>query len=309
MGTLERLGVIPLLALAVLAWAAASAARLRCETLRPESPELKFNAPPIPAEVARPFTFGMRSAAADLVFLEAIQLYGGRRRETPEEAVRSDAALARLVNYTTDLDERFAGAYWFAGTALPRHTPDGKAYGVLAAESILEKGVRRGVPDWRIPFLLGFMESYYLGHMADAAVHVARAARLPKAPAYLGLLATRLASDAGELDTAEQMAWTMAQAAEDDEAREEWKKRLVDIQMERQLRKIEAAARRYRERTGHFPQGVAALGRAGDLERLPPEPHGGSYTLDPSTGEARSTAAPRLRVRGRYQTQAGMEVH
>jgi hypothetical protein len=310
MPSLDKHGGLFVVAAAALAWGAASFARQRCEELRPEIPEQLLNVPPIPAEVMKPFCFGMRAAAADATFLEAIQIFGARRSKTPEAQLRrEDTALTRLLDYTTDLDERFTNAYWFAGTALPRHTLDGKAYGVLAAERILSKGVRLDVPDWRLPFLLGFIESYYLGHMADAGAHVALASRMPKAPAYLGLLATRLTADAGELTNAEQMAETMAQNASSDEERETWRARMLDIQMERELRKIEVAARKYKERAGSFPPDPEALVRTGDLPSLPPEPHGGRYQLDPQTGEARSTAAMRLKVRGRSGTQSGMEVH
>ncbi len=309
MGRLVKRSGLLLFAGAALAWGAATAARGRCEALRPSVADQGLTAPPIPAEVARPFTFGMRSAAADATFIEAIQIFGARRGQTPAEALRDDAATAQLLNYTTDLDERFADGYWLAGTALPRHTIDNKAYGVLAAESILAKAVRLKVPDWRLPFMLGFIQSYYLGHMAEASANVALAASLPSAPKYLGLLATRLAADAGEMRTAEVMAETMAQSAADDDARADWARRLQEIKLERQLRRIETAARSFKERTGAWPQSLDTLVRAGGLAALPPPPDGGAYRLDPKTGEASSTGSKRLRVRGRYQTQAGMEVH
>jgi len=44
--------------------------------------------------------------------------------------------------------------------------------------------------------------------------------------------------------------------------------------------------------------------RAGDLEALPKEPHGGRYELD-RNGEPRSTSAGALRIRGRAGTTAG----
>src|SRR5205085_3743834 len=140
-----------------------------------------------------------------------------RRPKDPDDIqLRSDAALANLLTYTTELDEKFGGAYRFAGSALPRETMKGKAYGILAAEHLLEKGARERPDIWQIPFQLGFLESYYLGDMKEAGEHLALAARQPGSPAYLGLLATRVAADAGTLNTAQRLAEMMASEAQDD---------------------------------------------------------------------------------------------
>ena len=111
----------------------------------------------------------------------------------------ADRALTRLLRYAVEMDPKYRLAYRFAGMALIRHTFDGKAFNVLAAEQILKQGARERPDDWQIPFNLGFIQSYYLGHMADAAASLALAARSPNAPGYLSFLSTRLAADAGNL--------------------------------------------------------------------------------------------------------------
>ena len=103
------------------------------------------------------------------------------------------------------------------------------------------------------------------------------------------------------------MATVMSQQASEESTQQEWQKRLLDLRMERDLRGIEAAIQRYRERTGHPPASLQALVAAGDLRSIPSEPHGGRYAID-AAGEPRSTAAPRLRIRGRHGTMAGLEV-
>jgi hypothetical protein len=69
------------------------------------------------------------------------------------------------------------------------------------------------------------------------------------------------------------------------------------LHVERDLQAIEEAARRYRQARGAWPQSVQALAAAGFLSRVPREPHGGRYLIDPD-GSARSTAAERLRAYG-----------
>jgi hypothetical protein len=298
-----------LLACALLACALLAAAHRAATARRPVSAEDQLDLPALPSRVLGPLSFGLKSVVADVFFLDAIQANGARRLKDPEEKQqRQDRAMARALTTALDLDPKFEVAYRFAGYAGPRQMPDGHAYNVLAMLPLLEKGVRECPGDWRIPFLLGFYQSYYLGRMADAAQNMGIAARRPKAPEYLGLLATRLATDANELQTAERMAIAMMDESQDPDARAQWEARILDLHMERDLHALEAAAHSYRDRTGRFPQSPQALVAAGDLPAVPMEPHGGRYSID-AQGQAHSSASQRLRVRGRQGTTSGLEVH
>lgn len=298
----------PSIRLAILVAAAVAAGGFRAvgEAGRTDI-ESPADAPPLfPPEVSRPFSFGMRSLVADLTFLQAVQVHGARTANVDaKSAAADDRALARLLDYTTELDPKFCGAYRYAGSAMPRHTTDGKATDVVATERLLRRGVRDCPDDWRVPFLLGFIESFYLGHMDAAANAMAEAAKHPDAPKYVGFLATRLAADAGAVDLGEKLAMAMEAEATEDATRAAWHERILDLRMEEHLRAIQVAADRYRERTGKPPPSVAALVESGDLRAVPAEPHGGRYVIRPD-GEAASTAAPRLRVRGRAGTQSGL---
>ncbi len=298
----------PFAAVVVLAVCCALA-RARAERLSPTLAEGGFDIPAFPAEVVRPFSFGLRSMVSDLMFLQAIQVHGGRgsKMVTAQQGAREDRAMNRLLTYSTDLDPAFAGAYRFAGNAMPRQTTDGKVTNVLQAEALLSKGMRERPDDWHIPFTLGFLESYYLSRFEEAGRSFATAARLPGAPRYVGLLATRTLTEGGDLAFATQLAAAMADQATEESSQREWTERLQDLQMERDLREIEAAGARYAARTGQHAPSIAALVRAGELPGVPREPHGGFYLLGPD-GQAKSTAKERLRIRGRNGTVAALEV-
>jgi hypothetical protein len=226
---------------------------------------------------------------------------------TAQEGVRDDRAMNRLLTYAVDLDPLFAGAYRFAGNAMPRQTLDGKVTNVLQAEALLAKGVRERPDDWHLAFALGFIQSYYLARFGEAGRSFADAARLPGAPPYIGLLATRTLTEGGDLSLAEHLAAAMADQATEDSAQREWEERLLDLRMERDLRDIESAAAHHAARTGQHATSIAALVRADELPGIPREPHGGNYVLDEG-GQARSTAKARLRIRGRRGTLASLEV-
>ena len=258
--------------------------------------------------MARAFSFGFRSTAADVMYLQSIQILGNvRKSQTAAQGAPDDRAMNRLLTYATDLDAKFAGAYRFAGNAMPRPTTDGKVANVLQTETLLEKGARERPDDWRIPFTLGVIETFYLGKFDSAARHLAVAARSPKAPPWVALLATRAAAEGGDLRFGEELAEAMIASATEESARKEWEARLTDLRMERDLRTIDAALAKYAARAGAPTRSLDDLVRSGDLARIPHEPHGGRYALD-EKGRAKSTAAPRLRISGRYGTTAGMEV-
>jgi hypothetical protein len=276
----------------LVAGAAMALLRPRAERLHPPAVETELDVPPFPSDLSGPFSFGFRSLVADVMLLEAIQTFGGRRpSETLAAGAPTDRQLSRLLEYATDLDPKFRGAYRFAGYAMPRSTLDDGVANVVPAEQILKKGTRERPDDWQIAFVLGYLQAFYLGATQQASASLAQAARLPGSPAYLGLLANRLAVEGGDLEAAEQMARTMAEEASEEKTKAEWQARLLDLRMERDIRAIEAAGKRFRARTGREPNSVAELVRAVELPAMPQEPHGKEYVIE--NGIVRSTAGAR----------------
>lgn len=279
--------------------AAAASMRIAAWQRAPAPVLSELDIPPIPGEVARALTFGFRSLLADFTLLQAIQVLPLRHGDmSPEVFGAMDRRLSRLLEYSVDVDPKFAGAYRFAAAALPHETMnDGKVYGVLDAVRILEKGLRERPDDWHMGFLLGFLQSYYLRDFPAAARSLAIAARQPQAPSWVGLLSTRLAAQGGELQIATSLAEAMLTQANEESTRKEWEDRVKALHMERDLRTIEDAAQRYRETHGLPARSVLALVLSGYLPEVPEEPHGGRYVLE-GDGTARSTAAERLRAHG-----------
>jgi len=289
-----------------LAIAAAAQLRVSAQARAPADVETELDIPPIPGNVARALSFGFQSLLADYTLLQAIQLLPQRHGDmSPEASAPIDRRLTRLLEYSVEVDPKFAGAYRFAAAALPHETMDGKVYGVIDAVRILERGLRERPDDWRMGFLLGFLQSYYLRDFPEAARSLAVAAKQPGAPPWVGLLSTRLAAQGGELDMAASLAEAMLAQANEEETRKAWQDRVDALNMERDLREIEDAAQRYRELKGRPARSVQSLAAAGLLRGVPREPHGGRYVLE-ADGTARSTSVERLRAYGLNQT---FEVH
>jgi hypothetical protein len=293
-------GVLALAIVTALAVAAFATDHLRvaARASAPSAVDATLAVPAVPAAVVRLLSLGFQSAAADASYLGAIQIFGDAQYTRAPEADRRrmSEALARLLEFATDLDPAFAYAYVFGAVAIPFARADASLANVPFALRLLDKGVPAVPGDWRIPFYAGYLRSVLGEDLAGAAADIAEASRRPKHPTYLPLLATRLAAQSGAVETGVALARTMLDNAETDEQRADLEERLRLLQMEQALRAIENASDRFLRRTGTLPPSLAALVTSGELPEVPAEPHGGRYELDPATGNARSTAAERLRL-------------
>ncbi len=283
---------------------AADRLRSAARACAPSRVDAVLQPPVIPAPALRVLALGFQSTAADASYLDAIQIFGDDKTifGTLPVKERRSRAEARLLLDTTTLDPKFDYAYIFAAVSLPIPWSDGTTHNADFAIDLLRKGVGAVPDDWRIPFYLGYLLSTTTGDYAGAARAMAEAARRPGLPGeahrppYLPFLAMRLAAQGGSIQTGLMLARSMLANAQTKDERDRVEERIRLLHMERDLRQIEAAARRYRARAGRFPPSLEALVASGDLARIPPEPHGGRYLLDPETGVAHSTAAHRLRL-------------
>ena len=143
---------------------------------------------------------------------------------------------------------------------------------------------------------LGFNESYFHKNYREAADLVVRASRLPGSPAYLPQLATRLYAASDSFDLASSLATQLAEQAEDPELKDAMERRVFEIRIEQDLRKLETAIAAYRASNGTLPTRLSELQEAGAISRIPTEPDGQAYVYDPTTGEVSSrTFTDRLR--------------
>src|SRR5690606_35146225 len=92
---------------------------------RPSDVDALLAMPPIPAGVLHALSLGFSSAAADLSFIQAIQIFGERSNRPTDEEARRRLAMYRLLDYATDLDPLFSYAYIFGGLSVPLPRADG----------------------------------------------------------------------------------------------------------------------------------------------------------------------------------------
>jgi hypothetical protein len=178
------------------------------------------------------------------------------------------------VDVVTDLDPKFTLAYLAAGTVL----------GVWANRpeesiAILTKGMRHNPDAWELPFFIGYDYFYELCDPGSAAKYFRIASKLPGAPAYLPQLAARMTVEAGDPEAALEFLYRLYQQMPDVRAREVLERRIREVTTERDIRFLERAVRRFKDRYGKFPRDPKDLVTAQIVETIPMEPLGGSYEV------------------------------
>lgn len=232
---------------------------------------------------ARLMSLGNTTLVADYYWIRSLQYF-----MDPTQARHGYRNLADLLDLVVSLDPEFEYAYEFAGIAVPVDAGRMRYLNVDRSIALLKKGIARFPDNWQLHFQLGFNYLNYANQPGPAAEELATAAKLPGAPPYLSQLAARVFAVSGDLDRATAFTKEMLGRATDPEYREAMRRRLDELDVERELRRIEAAAEAFRQAEGRYPRGLPELVSRG----FPPPPS--DYLLDDQGRANRQGGAERM---------------
>ena len=150
-------------------------------------------------------SLGYREVAADWVWFQAVQYFGGYAKNEHDLAYFNG-----LINIVTDLDPHFDFAYTFGAVVMSQDMGD-----IERGVDILKKGMRQNPTDWVYPFEIGFL--YYVGARDSdrAARYFDLAARLPGGGDRARRFAAFVHSKAGHTETSIRMWEELAREAEE----------------------------------------------------------------------------------------------
>jgi hypothetical protein len=235
------------------------------------------------ASVLRAFGRPILPAIVDYYWLQSLQTLGGARTASEFRS------LADYGNLISDLDSQFTYPNRFLGGAIPVDLGREQWVNTTESTELMQRALAFAPDDYQLRILLGFNLSYFHHRYEDAARLLEATSRIPGSPSFIRPLATRLYAHAGRFESAMMFAQSLAESAEDPAQRELFTRRMAEIQLERELQRVEAAAAAYRERTGTAPRDVSALVAQGFLSPPPIDPLGGTIFLD-EKGVAHSTS-------------------
>ncbi len=229
------------------------------------------------ASSVRWMSSGYQQLASDYYWLSAVQYFG-----TQENRLRDYADLPKYLDLVRELDSRFCYPYVFAGEVVPFHRPDGQWSNTAEAIRLLQPGLETCPADWRIPFQLGYALFTFTDRYGEAADDIAKASKIPGAPRFLSSLASRLYGQQGDLETALAFAKILTrEEATDPFSRRELENRLLQIELELDLRSLRHAAEAFSGRKGRPPATLPDLKEAGLISEVPSDPLGGSFFIRP----------------------------
>lgn len=140
-------------------------------------------------------SLGYREVAADWVWFQAVQYFGGYAKGQHDLAYFSG-----LIDIVTDLDPHFLFPYIFGAIVMSQDMGD-----LERGVEVLQTGMRRNPTAWEFPFEIGFL--YYVdAHDTERAAHYfALASRLPGGGDRARRFAAFVYSKAGHEETSIRM--------------------------------------------------------------------------------------------------------
>ena len=225
-------------------------------------------------------SIGYSDLVADAYWIQAIQYAG-----TMFKLHRSPQDLIPTVDFITDLDPRFEMSYVLIGSVLAIEGGNGQAI-----ERILKKGCLALPNDWKLFFYLGFTQYYLLREYPEAADNLDVAAKLSGYLNY-ALLASRIRAEGGNPELSIAFLEHVLDKTEDPVYRRNIEQRIRELMVLVQLNFLNQKLARYQELEGKPATGWQDLDRAGVLHpaEMPAHPLGGTYSIDPNTGRAKSS--------------------
>jgi len=229
---------------------------------------LQVSAAPIPPMLLKALGGEFKGLLANYFFLEAATFVGGNTAVSDKEW----AAVARLLEQSSVLDPYFKQTYSFAQGVLPWH-----AERVDQTMVILERSREHRTWDWLPGFFMGFNHFYFSKDYDAASQALMAASRVPDAPPALATWAARLASQAGQYQTALEFLEGMYESTEDENQKDMIKERIVAVQGAYVLQQ---AVDRFRDQYGSYPISLDELIDRDILSEIPFNPYLRPYALN-----------------------------
>ena len=223
-------------------------------------------------------SFGYDTILARLLWFSTINYFGKQVM-----AGKNIPWLAHMCRLEVGLDPMPTDPIEFCSVILPWMQKDPKT-----AEELLTIGIKHHPDYWRVHYMRGFVRWYFLENMKGAQEDMIAASKTSDAPAFVQGIASKMMASNQSAGVAKQFLGQMLDRTKDPVARKTLEEQFKMATLSEHLQLFVEASRRYKLKTGESPKTIDDLVTGGILRAIPEEPYGGSYSLDPSTGEPKT---------------------
>ena len=193
--------------------------------------------------------------------------------------------LYSMCNLVTRLDDNTKYVFEFCATLL-----SWMAREPVKSNEILTRAIEAHPGSWRFRYLRGFNYWYFLARPDLAKEDFQIGSKLPGAPRMLASLAGRLMVSQGDPQTAVNFLEDLIQNTDDPNVKKALGEKRKQALLSRDKRILTKAVALFEKRYRRKPNTLSELVERGVLNRLPREPFGGKYFVDPQTGEIKTSS-------------------
>jgi len=218
-------------------------------------------------------TFGFPSLAADLIYLWAIQYY------STYTIVDRYQYLEHIFSVIAELDPRYQDPYE-VGALIAIYEARNLELGL----KILDLGLAKNPDQWIFPFQAG----HYAQMAKDfdlARRYYEKTMKIPGAPDIAKRLYAAASFKVMDLETAWETWQEIYATATDPRVKEIASRHLYRVKAAMDIKILEDAIARFKQRFGRYPQELAELVKFRLLSSLPKDLDGDDYLYNPEKGE------------------------
>lgn len=225
-------------------------------------------------------SFGYENVLADVLWFNTINYFGKHHRSD-----QNYRWLAHMCNLVSDLNPRALHVYDFCGTMLAW-----EANSAQASVDLFSKAIAQFPDEWKLYYQRGFAYMFFLKDTERAQADFLKSATLPGAHSLVKRLAAKRLAASESADAAIEFLTDLLQGEKDPAEKSALESRLREAYYERDFQLLERARDMYKQKTGQFPARLQDLADSGILQSEFKDPFGGSYVIDPNSGEIASTS-------------------
>ncbi len=173
------------------------------------------------------YALGFEGLLADWYWMNSLQYLGDKVIKSQESFSLDDLnslnprLLYPYLNNATDLDPKFISVYEFGATVLP-------AINKEQAINLTRKGIANNPDNWRLYQYLGYIY-WRLKDYGQAAETYEQGAKIAGAPDFMKSMAAKMKSDGGNRETARAIYRQIFDEAQDEQAKENARLRLLGL--------------------------------------------------------------------------------
>jgi tetratricopeptide (TPR) repeat protein len=239
--------------------------------LEKQSDELLIQSGPL----LKRLSLGYDALLGDLYWTRAVQYYGAKLPTSD----RDFHLLAPLLNVATTLDPNLIPAYHFGAFFLSEK--QGGAGRPDLAVDLVKKGIAANPNNTQISADLGFLYYMRLKDYQKAAAAYLETSKIPGASQLFKVLAARIASRGGALDTS-RMIWSeVYETTQDEQVKKRALEALKGLKAQSDEMQLDQLAKDYHARFGRYPQSTRELVEAAMIKGIPLDPDGFPYVFGP----------------------------